>query len=89
MPRQRCAPALPIERRLFSSLPTCRWSRGGHMHFADFARTQTQLRIFTFARQQVPEAPARAQAAPLPGNISVQWIVVPTGTRAAAARCRS
>jgi hypothetical protein len=50
------------------------------VHAADFARAQTNLSVDAFAGQQLADVPAeRAICAPLPGSISTQWMVVPTG----------
>jgi hypothetical protein len=54
MPRQRCAPALPIERRLFSSLPTSPIvARHSTCDASNLAGTQTHLGVAAFPRQQL------------------------------------
>ena len=82
MPRQRLRAGLADLAQVV--LFVADFADGGaavDVHLADLARAQAQLRVRAFARQQrAPSAPAeRAICAPLPGSISTQWIVVPTG----------
>jgi hypothetical protein len=80
LPRQRFAPALPIERRLCSSLPTSPMTRDSRRDLADLARAQPHLRVDSFAREKLDAAAGRARdLRALAGIISTQWIVVPTG----------
>ena len=56
------APALPIERRLCSSLPTFADGRAAiDVHLADLARAQAQLRVRALARQQLHRCAGRAR----------------------------
>src|SRR5258706_7860679 len=81
MPRQRFAPALPIWRRLCSSLPT---SPIVARQFTCTRRISPErMRSCAYspsrARSCTPAPAARAICAPLPGIISTQCTVVPTG----------
>ena len=50
------------------------------VHLADLAGAQPDLRVVAFTREQLHRGARRArELRALPGSISTQWLVVPTG----------